>query len=52
MNLCRYSVQVKVNSGAKWQEVIKLYSKEIAEQCVVNYSKDIPSADFRIVTLF
>lgn len=52
MSLHRYSVQVKAVNSTVWREVIKVYSKEIAEKCVADYSKDIPSAEFRIVTLF
>jgi hypothetical protein len=51
-NLCKYSVQVKAINSDAFREVIKVYTKELAERCVKDYSKDVPNAQWKIVELF
>lgn len=48
-DLRKYSIQVLATNSVKWREVIRVYTMKVAEQCVEEYKKDIPSALFKIV---
>lgn len=49
IDLRKYSVKVLATNSTKWREVIRVYTMKVAEQCVEEYKKDIPSALFKIV---